>query len=321
MRCLWCSGRSGWARLAELAKRRPELDGIEIRWAEAITEKRDPALVLSLLERLADRISEKRSFSEDTAVVEAWSEAIAALLGPGGPGAGLAVLGASVASEVDQQLTRLEGRGLSAAPRIRAQICNAAGMHKQAAKWWEVSGDDQTRDYYRAKALTEPYPDQITWLHKLGSSQEIVEAYDADQKAARTELSRDQAEIVCEAMLETGMTQSLLGLSWDARLPLRAFEAAARAVSQGKMGAGESALSAYAQMIALNGDWGNVSRLIDGKPPKSAGGRGGKYKKYRAMDGRQLLKSTSRSGSRSCSIGNAVPGTLDREDSSLRLLE
>lgn len=212
VRCLWRAGRAGWARLCELVASFPQIrNDLEVQWAISLNGKPATGIATERIESLARLLEEDPAFAGRCVGDPLWNEALVALLGtfrelgavPGGHNA---------AERVAVALDRIASQGMSIPAKSRAPISFIARRFAEAIACWEATGDTRTEDYLHAKAGTEPYPDRLTWLNKLGRHDQIIDDY---QATPDTPLGSELAGIVVDAFVSKGRYEDALAPAWN----------------------------------------------------------------------------------------------------------
>lgn len=252
IRCLWRSGKQGWQRLCDLVATYPQIrNESEIQWAIVLTGRPTEERVAELLRLFARRLQEDKRFSESCNGDSVWRDALSALLQP---------LFSSQEIKLDKQLAdRLAGslseiqeKGIKLPARTQALVSFAAQKYAEAIACWEQSGETRSKPYYQAKASTEPYPNRIVWLSKMGEGDKIVEAYSA---APQTALDPEQATIVSSALKSANRLTDAMSLAWHAGVAAPAIDLALYAFHHKDAAVASAALHASLLLLAKQGHW------------------------------------------------------------------
>jgi hypothetical protein len=231
VRNLWRAGRQGWGRLRDKVSEFPNIrQETEFRWASALASQPKLQECKDLLALLAHRLAEDPAFADTGVSDGSWRTALSDLLQPFVEKHNSDV-NKSDWVEIAKSLDKISARGLRIPPKPCAQIFFLADRFSEAVKLWEEAGNTKSnKDYQKAKAAIEPYPQRILSLSKLKLTDEIVRAY---LENPQTDLSRDQANAVTDALYAARRFDTALDLAWRSSLPSTAVRICAGAIRDG----------------------------------------------------------------------------------------
>jgi tetratricopeptide (TPR) repeat protein len=211
VRCLWRAGAAGWASLRSRVGTFPDIRGaIEYRWSAALEGRLAPDEVVALLEALVRHFVSDSAFAERCAGDDVWRGALEALLQKALPDANVWADGR--ARRIAQSLHALEARGLRGPDDLVASVYFKADRFADAVSRWEAAGSTRSREYLRAKATAEPYPERLSALSKLELVDEMIADYEAHPGVA---LAREQAAVLVEALGKAGRVDEAADLAWN----------------------------------------------------------------------------------------------------------
>lgn len=257
VRCLWRAGVEG---RAPLRKRVGEFPGIrseiEYQWAAALEGTLAPTEVTMLLEALIGRIESDASFAETSAGDDVWRRALEALLQKAlrEP----TVWNDGRASHIARAIDELRDRGIRAPDEVAAPVYFKAERFADAVSHWETAGGTRPPEYLRAKATTEPYPQRLTALAKLGLNDEMLRDYDAHPSV---ELAREQAGVLVDALGRAGRIDDATNLAWMSGASDELL-ALAKALREQDRAEADPLLAAGLQLLVAEGRWEPVVNFV-----------------------------------------------------------
>lgn len=231
VRNLWRAGRQGWARLGEKVSQHPQIrQETEFQWASIMVASQPKQTeVRDLLHRFARRLKDEPAFVDTCIGDSSWRNALSEVLQPLVKKRGSDLIKddwLSIAASLDG----IRARGLDLPAKPCAQVYFLASRFDEAVRLWEESGDTTSNDYLRAKVATEPYPQRILSLSKIGLVEEIARNY---LENPNVELIPEQASAVTDALRESNHLDEALNLAWRSALPSAALRLCAGAIRNG----------------------------------------------------------------------------------------
>lgn len=215
LRCLWRAGSPGWEKLANQYADRPGLSQeIEFQWAHGAAVHVGPTAADRLLAALNDRLADA-NFAESCVTDPTWRSVIGAVVKADFT-ADHPQFSIDLWQSMAGSLDRLRNRGLRPPEAPIAMVYYGAQRFKEAVALWEQAGETRSREYGRAKAFSDPYPQNIASLTKIGLTAEVVAAYRA---AKAVLLSPDQSQMVIDALRSSELQQEAFDLAWMMGLP------------------------------------------------------------------------------------------------------
>lgn len=257
VRCLWRAGAEGRGPLRKRIGAFPDIRGdIEYQWAAALDGTLAPGEVVTLLQGLMARLDVDPTFAEAAAGDEVWARALEALLqrAQSTP----LVWADGGASSIAKVMDGLRQRGLRAPADVMAWVYFRAERYADAVLAWEAGGGTRPAEYLRAKAASEPYPQRLTALSKLGLDGEMLREFESH---AGVELSREQAGSLVEALGRAGRVDEAADLAWEHGNVDELLALAKRGREQDRTDA-DSLLAAGLQLLVAEGRWEPVVNFI-----------------------------------------------------------
>jgi tetratricopeptide (TPR) repeat protein len=253
VRNLWRAGQAGWRRLRNKVSEFPNVrQETEFRWASALASQPKLQDCKDLLALLAHRLVEDPAFADTGASDGSWRTALSELLQPLVERHNSDV-NKSDWVEIATSLDKISARGLRIPPKPCAQIFFLADRFSEAVKLWEEAGNTKSnKDYQKAKAAIEPYPQRILSLSKLKLTDEIVRAY---LENPQTDLSRDQANAVTDSLYAARRFDTALDLAWRSSLPSAAVRICAGAIRDGDKPLATKALHMAFNLLVQTQQW------------------------------------------------------------------
>jgi hypothetical protein len=257
IRCLWRAGAQGRAQLRRRVGEFPEIrSDIEYQWAAALEGTLAPTEVLTLLQALVARLDGDAAFAEAAAGDDVWSRAVEALLQKAL--AAPAVWADGRAGLIAATVDGLRERGLRVPAEVLGAVYFKAERFADAVLAWDTGNGARPAEYLRAKAASEPYPQRLTALSKLGLDSEILRDYEAHPGV---ELSREQAGALVEALGRAGRTQEAADLAW-ANGNVDQLLALAKASRELDRSEADSLLIAGVQQLVAEGRWEPIVNFV-----------------------------------------------------------
>jgi hypothetical protein len=113
---------------------------------------------------------------------------------------------------VFKQIMKLQGVGVIVDRNDSlATLAFRANQYQMAIDIWEaMQGGRNENLYNEAKAITTPFPQNLSWLLKLAKYQKIIEEWEANMTGAK--LTKEQSTIIAKAYLQSKKYDRALGL-------------------------------------------------------------------------------------------------------------
>jgi len=257
VRCLWRTGAEGRAPLRKRVGEFPDIRSeIEYQWVAALEGTLGAGEVVTLLQGLAARLDADSAFAQACAGDEVWSRAIEALLQKG-LAAGI-VWAEGRAQSIAQIIDALRERGLATPADVVAAVYFKADRFAEAVTKWESSGGTRPPEYLRAKAASEPYPQRLVALSKLGLDDEMLREYTS---SPGVELSREQAGMLVEALGRSGRAEEAADIAW-AYGAVDELLALAKTCRERDRPDADLLLTAGLQLLIADGRWEPVVNFV-----------------------------------------------------------
>lgn len=113
-------------------------------------------------------------------------------------------------TEVHHIFRRLSEYGIPVNENHRAMIAYTASDFGEAVRLWERSGDTNRGEYYRAKAHTTSFPDNLLWLQRVKDHAEILRRW---REKGQTVLGSNLTEKVARAIADAALQERDLPLA------------------------------------------------------------------------------------------------------------
>lgn len=203
-RCYW--GGQHFSRLCDLAAAEPTFASrLESRAADFTTRG---ATVQGVFLSEVVRASNDDTWRGDVAKDPTWRHVVAKL----GERLAKAIGDASVPwRDTYGMLARLAQEGVAIEAQYLAVIAYRAAEYGDAVEIWERAGGSDREEYRRAKARLAPFPENITWFHRLKDHGEVLSQWRANDSAART--IGDLPEAVVLAVVDAAIEEPDLPLA------------------------------------------------------------------------------------------------------------
>ncbi len=251
VRCLWRSGRRGWNRLCEQILQYPQIQSeIEFQWAKTATQGFQPDDIVEVVGNFAQRLDEN-AFVDACVGDSFWRDALNILFEPlfnksGQPTA------KDHLSKLVGSLGRIKAKGLKIPLGPSAHIFNIGQRYAEAIALWEESGDIKHQDYFRAKALVEPYPQRILVLSRLGLIEELLNSYNASPD---TLLTSEQATAIADALCVEKRLPEAYSFAWNAGVAGAMLRVSLAAYREGDRQLATAALHAGFVLLVRQAQW------------------------------------------------------------------
>jgi hypothetical protein len=259
LHAFWRAGREGWEQLTREAENQPcWQDKIEFQWAQAIIRGGTREQLTGLLDDFFKRISENDDFLAQCEHDPAWNDGLGELLER------LLEVGPSQADSVEfwgrvtVTLDRLKKKFFDVPEQPAAQIYFWAQNYSKAIELWDKAGAPRSSDYAVAKSKVAKYPADLRFLKQAGSHSRIIELY---RERPDEKLTAEQAEIVCDALIQAGKEEEAYALAWKEKAAATVFRLCARAHQQDKERA-KRTLEAGVVLLVLNNEWASLAKFI-----------------------------------------------------------
>ena len=258
VRCLWRAGRPGWALLCDRVSQFPQIENeIEFSCARAIMSHSDPEATASLLEKIANRLSDEK-FAESCVGEPAWKEALHALV--------RALVQCKTSDQVSEEfwsrlamsLSRIREKGVPIGFEASGRVFYLSRRYREAVELWDAAGL-KPEGYHRASAAVMPYPELVVPLGKLGVIDDIIEAY---LQSPDLPLSPEQAEIVANALTKSGRFGEAAIVAWRSGVAVPMLRIASTALSAGDMIAASRGLHAGMLLLVRQKHWNTVTTFM-----------------------------------------------------------
>ncbi|ODS52453.1 MAG: hypothetical protein ABS36_17890 [Acidobacteria bacterium SCN 69-37] len=257
VRCLWRAGAEGRKSLRRRVGEFPSIrNDIEYQWAASLEGTLAAPDVVTLLQTLAGRFDSDAAFAEASAGDDVWSRAFEALLRKALPDP--LVWADGRASQIAQIIDGLRERGLRVPADVVASVYFKAERFAEAVSQWESSGGTRPPEYLRAKAASEPYPQRLTALSKLGLDAEMLRDYEAHPDV---QLSREQAGTLVDALGKAGRVDEAADLAWVNGTADELLTLAKASREQDRPDA-DALLDAGLQLLVAEGRWDPVVNFL-----------------------------------------------------------
>ena len=262
VRCLWRAGRPGWALLCERLSQFPQIENeIEFTCARAIESQAEPEAIARILEQLANRLSDE-TFIESCVGEPVWKEALHALMRVLVQRKTSEQVPEDLWSRMAVSLSRIKKKGVSiSGSEAGGHVFYFARRFTEAIELWDAVGS-KPEGYHLASASVMPYPDRVIPLGKLGSTVDVAEGY---LQSPDLRLSREQAEVVADALTKFGRLDDAVKVAWTGGVVAPMLRIARAAFSAEDMSAVSQGLHAWMILLIRQQQWDSVMRFLSSR--------------------------------------------------------
>jgi len=274
VQCLWRAGRKGWEALTEKLNRHPDIGrDIEYQWSKGIITKANSEEIMRLLALFNTRLDEP-TFKAGCLGDTIWQKALESVLN--------AFIDSpdelrKYALPLATQLDSIRDKAVDVPYTKSAKIYFSAERFKDALVLWDLAGATKSQEYLKAKALIEPYPQQILSLSKLGLMDEVIDAFNATPNVL---LTTEQVDTVVGAFCFKNQLEKAFDITSSIGTSEKMMDIALQYFNQGDNESSSKAVIESYKIAVKNKQWNYVLKMLESKKVPIPEWNGKKYQQF-----------------------------------------